>query len=193
MIRPVTVRNLHEQVVQELGRLIVVGEIAQGENLPREELLAKRMKVSRTVLREAMKVLSAKGLVESRQGTGARVRDAAHWSQFDADVLAWRCASAPGGDFIDKLMEMRELIGLAAAAAAARRRDEEQLDRIEAACTAMDAAADPDALAKAGLACHEAVLHAAHNELMASLFSLIGNALGDRSMPAASRSTAAVC
>ncbi|OOG48311.1 GntR family transcriptional regulator [Rhodanobacter sp. C06] len=171
MIGPIVVRNLHEQVVQELGRLVV------GGHLPREEVLAGRMKVSRTVLREAMKVLSAKGLIESRQRTGARVRDARRWNQFDADVLAWRCALLPAGDFVEKLLEMREAIELAAAVAAAQRHGDEQLRRIEAACDAMAAAADPATMASADLAFHEAVLHATGNELMISMFAVIGNAL----------------
>ncbi|MEW9573457.1 FadR/GntR family transcriptional regulator [Rhodanobacter sp. Si-c] len=178
MVKPVVVRNLHGQVVQELGRLIVGGEIAPGENLPREELLAERMKVSRTALREAMKVLSAKGLIESRQKTGTRVRDTLHWNQLDADVLAWRCASMPTDDFVEKLAEMREIIEPAAAAAAARRRDPEQLARIEAAYEAMAAAKDREEWSVADLAFHEAVLHATHNELMVSLFSVVETALG---------------
>lgn len=178
MVKPVIVRNLHGQVVQELGRLIVSGEVAPGENLPREELLAERMSVSRTALREAMKVLSAKGLIESRQKTGTRVRDTIHWNQLDADVLAWRCASMPTEDFVEKLVEMREVIEPAAAAAAARRRNSDQLARIEAAYEAMAAATDLDAWSEADLAFHEAVLRATHNELMTSLFSVIETALG---------------
>jgi DNA-binding FadR family transcriptional regulator len=178
MVKPVVMRNLHGQVVQELGRLIVGGEIAPGKNLPREELLAEQMKVSRTALREAMKVLSAKGLIESRQKTGTRVRDTIHWNQLDADVLAWRCASMPTDDFVEKLVEMREVIEPASAAAAARRRTSEQLLRIEAAYAAMEAATDLDAWTEADLAFHEAVLHATHNELMTSLFSVIETALG---------------
>lgn len=178
MVKPVVVRNLHGQVVQELGRLIVDGKIAPGENLPREELLAERMKVSRTALREAMKVLSAKGLIESRQKTGTRVRDTLHWNQLDADVLAWRCASMPTEDFVEKLVEMREVIEPAAAAAAARRRSDEQLARIEAAYEGMAAATDLEAWSEADLAFHEAVLRATHNELMTSLFSVIETALG---------------
>ena len=178
MVKPVVVRNLHGQVVQELGRLIVGGEIAPGENLPREELLAERMKVSRTALREAMKVLSAKGLIESRQKTGTRVRATLHWNQLDADVLAWRCASMPTDDFVDKLVEMREIIEPAAAAAAARRRDSDQLDRIAAAYEAMAASNDREEWSVADLAFHEAVLHATHNELMISLFAVIETALG---------------
>lgn len=178
MVKPMAVRNLHNQVVHELGRLIVGGELAPGEGLPREELLAERMNVSRTALREAMKVLSAKGLIESRQKTGTRVRDTIHWNQLDADVLAWRCASMPTEDFVEKLVEMREIIEPAAAAAAARRRSAAQLQRIETAYAAMDAATTLDQWTEADLAYHEAVLHATNNELMISLFSVIETALG---------------
>lgn len=178
MIKSMTVRSLHSQVVQELGRQIVNGDLTPGDLLPREELLAERMSVSRTALREAMKVLSAKGLIESRQKTGTRVRDTIYWNQLDADVLAWRCASMPTEDFVEKLVEMRELIEPAAAAAAARRRTDEELARIEAAYNAMDASADLEAWSEADLAFHKAVLYATHNELMASLFSVIETALG---------------
>jgi DNA-binding FadR family transcriptional regulator len=178
MVKPMAVRNLHNQVIHELGRLIVGGELAPGEGLPREELLAERMHVSRTALREAMKVLSAKGLIESRQKTGTRVRDTIHWNQLDADVLAWRCASMPTEDFVEKLVEMREIIEPAAAAAAARRRTAEQLARIETAYAAMDAATNLDEWTEADLAYHEAVLHATNNELMISLFSVIETTLG---------------
>lgn len=177
-VRPIAIRNLQGQVVQELGRLIVNGELEPGEGLPREELLAERMNVSRTALREGMKVLAAKGLIESRQKTGARVRDTIHWNHLDADVLAWRCASMPTEDFVEKLVEMREIIEPAAAAAAARRRSDEQLAQIEAAYHAMAAAKTLDQWAEADLAFHEGVLHATNNELMISLFSVVETALG---------------
>lgn len=178
MVKPMAVRSLHNQVIHELGRLIVSGELAPGQGLPREELLAERMNVSRTALREAMKVLAAKGLIESRQKTGTRVREIIHWNQLDADVLAWRCASMPTEDFVEKLVEMRAVIEPAAAAAAARRRDSGQLALIEAAYEAMAAATDLEAWSEADLAFHEAVLRATHNELMTSLFSVIETALG---------------
>src|ERR1700750_362471 len=110
MVKPVGARSLHNQVVHELGQLIVGGKLAPGEGLPREDILAEKLNVSRTALREAMKVLVAKGLIESRQRTGARAREAVHWKQLDQDVLAWRCALMPTDDFVDKLVEMRELI-----------------------------------------------------------------------------------
>jgi DNA-binding FadR family transcriptional regulator len=178
MVKPIAVRNLHEQVVQELGRYIVSGKSKPGELLPREETLAQRMKISRTALRESLKVLASKGLIETRQKTGTRVRDMRHWNQLDADILAWRCASMPTDDFVEKLVEMREIIEPAAAAAAAKRRDAAQLAAIKAAYGAMDAAQDLDAWIKADLAFHDAVLVATNNELMTSLFSVIETALG---------------
>lgn len=178
MVKPVTARGLHNLVVQQLGRLIVSGELAPGEGLPREEVLAERLNVSRTALREAMKVLVAKGLIESRQRTGARVREAIRWNQLDADVLAWRCASMPTESFVEKLVEMRELIEPGAAAAAARRRTDAQLVTLKAAYDAMAASEDLDAWAQADLAFHETLLRATNNELMVSLFSVIETALG---------------
>lgn len=172
------VRNLHAQVIHELGRLIVSGELKPGDSLPREEALAQRMVISRTALREAMKVLASKGLIETRQKTGTRVRDPRYWNQLDADILAWRCASMPTEDFVEKLVEMREIIEPAAVAAAAKRRSAEQLARLKAAYEAMAAAADLDAWTKADLDFHERILECANNELMASLFSVIDAALG---------------
>lgn len=176
-MKPVAARNLHSQVVQQLGQLIVGGTLAPGEGLPREDILAEKLAVSRTALREAMKVLVAKGLIESRQRTGARVREAIHWKQLDQDVLAWRCASMPADDFVDKLVEMRELIEPGAAAAAAKRRTTAQLAALKAAYEGMAAAENLDAWAEADLAFHETMLQATNNELMVSLFTVIETAL----------------
>lgn len=178
MRKPNAVRNLYGHVMQEIGQRIVSGKVQPGDVLPREEALAESLQVSRTALREAMKVLSAKGLIESRAGVGARVLEERCWNQLDADVLAWRCASMPTDAFIDKLVEMREIIEPAAAAAAARRRTDAQLADIESAYAAMDASRTLDEWAEADLRFHEAVLHATGNELLSSLFSVIDTALG---------------
>ncbi len=178
MRKPNAVRNLYGHVMQEIGQRIVSGKVQPGDVLPREEALAESLQVSRTALREAMKVLSAKGLIESRAGVGARVLEQRFWNQLDADVLAWRCASMPTDAFIDKLVEMREIIEPAAAAAAARRRTDTQLADIESAYQAMDASRTLDEWAEADLRFHEAVLHATGNELLSSLFSVIDTALG---------------
>jgi DNA-binding FadR family transcriptional regulator len=176
-MRTATARNLHGHVTQELGMRIVNGTFRPGDVFPREEVLAEQMAVSRTALREAMRVLSAKGLIEARPKVGTRVREERHWQQLDADVLAWRCASMPTADFVQKLVEMREIIEPAAAAFAARRCSTAQFDRLEAAYRAMEAARTSDEWAKADLEFHETVLDATNNELMTSLFSVVETAL----------------
>ncbi|QNJ99768.1 FadR/GntR family transcriptional regulator [Dyella telluris] len=178
MMKPIAVRTLYGHVMRELGQRIVSGKVKPGEVLPPEHTLAENLQVSRTALREALKVLSAKGLIESRTGVGARVLEERHWNQLDSDVLSWRCASMPTDDFVDKLVEMREIIEPAAAAAAARRRTAAQLARIEEAYLAMAAAETLDAWSEADLVFHDAVLQATGNELMQSLFSVIETALG---------------
>lgn len=188
-MRVANARNLHGHVTQELGVRIVSGVLQPGEALPREEVLAEQMAVSRTALREAMRVLSAKGLVEARPKVGTRVREERYWQQLDADVLAWRCASMPTADFVHKLVEMREIFEPAAAAFAARRCNADQFERIESAYAAMDAARNTDEWAVADLEFHEAVLVATNNELMSSLFSVVETALGAYFVQSASKSS----
>jgi DNA-binding FadR family transcriptional regulator len=177
MRKPNTHRNLYGHVMHELGQRIVSGKVQPGEIFPREETLAESLRVSRTALREALKVLSAKGLIESRAGVGARVMEERYWNQLDADVLAWRCASMPTDDFIDKLVQMREIIEPAAAAAAARFHTAAQLKDIDTAFALMEASNTLDEWASADLKFHDAVLHATGNELLTSLFSVIETAM----------------
>lgn len=177
VMSPLSARNLHGLVVQQLGQRIVGGHLAPGEVLPREATLAEQMDVSRTSLREAMKVLSAKGLVEARPKIGTRVRDPRFWNQLDPDVLAWRCQSMPTQDFARKLSDMRDIIEPAAAAAAARYRSDEQLGQLEQALQRMADAEDREAWTLADVDFHEALLNATDNELLVSLFSVIETAM----------------
>jgi DNA-binding FadR family transcriptional regulator len=176
-MRAANARNLHGHVIHQLGVRIVSGQLQPGEVLPREDTLAEQMAVSRTALREAMRVLSAKGLIEARPKVGTRVREERYWQQLDADVLAWRCASMPPADFVQKLVQMREIFEPAAAAFAARRRDAQQLKALETAYRAMEASRNSDEWAEADLQFHEAVLVATNNELVISLFSVVETAL----------------
>lgn len=177
MVQNEPLLSLHRQVVDQLGRMIVGGSLAPGDSLPPEALLAEQLLVSRSALREAMKVLGAKGLIESRQKTGARVRERRFWHQLDADVLDWRFAAMPTPAFVTELVEMREIIEPAAAAAAARKRSREQLTTISHAYGGMSRAVDRDAWALADVQFHAAVLSAANNELMSSLYSVVATAL----------------
>lgn len=188
-MRVANIRNLHGHVTQELGVRIVSGNLKPGDVLPREEVLAEQMAVSRTALREAMRVLSAKGLVEARPKVGTRVREERYWHQLDADVLAWRCASMPTNDFVQKLVEMREIFEPAAAAFAARRCDAKQFRQLETSYAAMEAARTSEEWAEADLQFHEAVLIATGNELMISLFSVVETALGSYFVQSARKSS----
>ena len=92
MTRPHTYprRGLHGEVVHTIGLQIVGGSIQPGDPLPPEDELTSNLAVSRTVLREAVRVLAAKGLVEARPKIGTRVRARSEWNILDPDVLSWR-------------------------------------------------------------------------------------------------------
>jgi DNA-binding FadR family transcriptional regulator len=170
-------RNLHGQVVHELGRRIVGGACPPGQALPNEEELCRELGVSRTALRESVKVLAAKGLVESRPRIGTRVRANEDWNMLDPDVLAWRCATLPDAHFVMQLNEMREIIEPASAALAARNRTQAQLRRIEDAFAVMAACEDIDRFVDADLHFHTAILDATNNPLLRPLGAMIGSAL----------------
>ncbi len=170
-------RNLHGQVVHELGRRIVGGTCPPGQALPNEEELCRELGVSRTALRESVKVLAAKGLVESRPRIGTRVRANEDWNLLDPDVLAWRCATLPDADFVLQLNEMREIIEPASASLAARNRSQPQLRDIEDAFAAMAAAPSIDDWVDADLQFHSAILAATNNPLLRPLAAMIGSAL----------------
>lgn len=170
-------RNLHGQVVHELGRRIVGGACAPGEALPNEEELCRELGVSRTALRESVKVLAAKGLVESRPRIGTRVRASESWNLLDPDVLAWRCATLPDPQFVLQLTEMREIIEPASAGLAARNRTQVQLRQIEDAYAAMAATQTLETFVSADLEFHSAILDATNNPLLRPLAAMIGSAL----------------
>ncbi|GLQ99270.1 FadR/GntR family transcriptional regulator [Dyella mobilis] len=177
-MRAAVTRNLHGHVTRDIGVRIVSGELRPGDVLPPEEVLAKHMAVSRGALREAMRALSAKGLVETKTRTGTRVRKEEHWQQFDSEVLAWRCASMPTADFVKNLAEMCGIFEPAAAALASRRCTAHQFKRIESAYKAMESARSSNEWAAADFAFHEAILRATDNELMISLLPAVEASLG---------------
>ena len=87
-------RGLHRQLVHDIGVRILRGELRPGDSLV-TDAEADGETVSRTVVREAIKVLAAKGLVVARPRTGTHVRDRRYWNLMDPDVLAWRLEANP--------------------------------------------------------------------------------------------------
>ena len=172
-----TGRNLHGQVVTELGCRVVGGAYAAGAVLPNEDRLCEELQVSRTALREAVKVLAAKGLLESRPRIGTRVRPRESWNLLDPDILAWRCATGADAEFLRHLTELREIIEPAAASLAASSRSEAQLKAIGDALAAMESATEIGQWVQADLAFHTAVLQATNNPLLMPLAAIISSAL----------------
>ena len=170
-------RNLHGQVVQELGRRVVGGVYPAGALLPNEDQLCAELAVSRTALREAIKVLAAKGLLEPRPRIGTRVRATEQWNLLDPDILAWRCATGADAEFLQHLTELREIIEPSAAALAAASHRAEQLADIAAALQAMRDATQISEWVQADLAFHTAVLKATNNPLLMPLAAIIGLSL----------------
>lgn len=171
-------RNLFSQVVEELGSRIVRGELRPGEALPNEADLCLELGASRTVVREAVKSLSAKGLVDTRTRVGSQVLDPMHWNLLDLDVLGWRYAAMPKEEFFQELFEIRRMIEPAAAALAAERATKPQIAAMDRAYADMQRLGhdSPEAI-DADLRFHRGILVAARNGLLAQMAGVIGAGL----------------
>ena len=165
------VATLTQQVAQELGKRIVGGEFLPGDALPSEADLSADLEVSRTVVREALKVLTAKGLIRSRPRVGPVVQPRHSWERLDSDVLAWSTQDAEQlKAFLDQLTEVRRIIEPDAGRLAATRATPDELRHIATTFAAMeDAVTDPSAFLTHDLAFHEAIVQAAHNDVLLGL------------------------
>ena len=173
-----TGRRFRGAIVRKLGTAILSGEFAPGDRLSGEVEFAEALDVSRTAFREAMQVLAAKGLVESRPKIGTRVLPRNRWALLDPDVLAWAFTGEPDMHLIRSLFELRGLIEPGAARFAAERRDKSDLRRMKRALSAMrqhtlateqGRAADRDF--------HHALMEATRNDALIALSASIGAAV----------------
>ena len=157
--------KLHLRVADEIGLSVVNGRIRPGELLPTEAQLCTSMGVSRTAVREAVRGLVAKGLLESRAKLGTRVRSQEFWSHMDPDVLRWRLKCTGTAAYLQKMFELRRAVEPQAARIAARNAAPEDVQRIRRHFDAMVAAGDDNsAWVVADLAFHKAIYLATHNE-----------------------------
>jgi len=170
-------RNLHSDVLWELGFAIVSGQYAEGSILPPDSELLDRFGVSRTVLREALKTLAAKGMIEARARIGTRVLPRNRWNLFDADVLAWHFEMGPDIAFLRSLAEVRIGIEIEAAALAAERAAPEQAAALAGWVEKMAGAETPADFARYDLEFHKAVAETSGNPFMASISALVEMAL----------------
>jgi DNA-binding FadR family transcriptional regulator len=169
---------LAHSAAEQIGRRIVSGDWMPGSVLPNLDRLAAEYSVSRLSIREAMKVLMGKGLVESRPRRGTIVRPRSEWSRLDPDILVWQLAEVPSAAFVRSLFEARMIIEPEAAALVARRATEEVLGEIERAFLAM-AESDPRTpeSIKADVAFHTAILTGTGNEFIAAFAPVIATSL----------------
>lgn len=171
-------RTGQDHVVRAMGLLILSGEFAEGALLPGEADLMARFGISRTVLREVLKTLAAKGLVVSRTRVGTRVRNQVDWNMFDPDLLSWRVELGMDLRFLNALYEIRLAVEPAAAALAALRRSDEQLARLNAL---IETLAQPGhsrvSFAEADLSLHLEIAAASGNPFMRAVGAIIEAAL----------------
>jgi DNA-binding FadR family transcriptional regulator len=129
--------RLHGTIARDIGVLIVSGRYRPGHVLDNEIEASSQRKVSRTAYREAVRILSAKGLVHSRPRVGTRVSALEQWHLLDPDVLSWAFQGEPGPGVLHGLFELRSIVEPAAAALAAQRRSQRQLEQMRRALDAM--------------------------------------------------------
>jgi DNA-binding FadR family transcriptional regulator len=166
-------------VIDHLGLEIVSGALAPGALLPTEAALATRLGLSRPSLREGLRALAQKGLVEARTRRGTTVHPKEHWDLLDPDVLRWLAASPPDPAFYMDLLDVRTIFEPAAARLAAARASPEQILAIEQAFRAMAAAlpGDVDGCCEHDLAFHELIIAATGNRLLMRIAAAIRSAL----------------
>ncbi|MFJ9586604.1 FadR/GntR family transcriptional regulator [Streptomyces acidicola] len=172
-------RGLHGQLVQQLGQMIVSGDLGADRPLVPEEI-GQRFEVSRTVVRESLRVLEAKGLVSARPNVGTRVRPVSDWNLLDPDIIEWRAFGPQRDDQRRELSELRWTIEpLAARLAAGHGREEVQQrlgDMVEIMGHAMGQG-DSLTFARADAEFHSMLIQVAGNRMLEHLSGIVSAAL----------------
>lgn len=172
------VERLHEEVARKIGTAILNGSLASGATLGGEIESSDRMGVSRTAYREALKILVAKGLIESRPKAGSRITARTQWNLLDPDILAWMFTDQPDEKFVKDLFELRHVLEPVAAGLAAERRTPQQLAEMADCLRVMASAGLAGAEGQeADRQFHRLILAACCNEAIVSLGSSIGAAV----------------
>jgi DNA-binding FadR family transcriptional regulator len=169
--------SAHAAVAEAIGMRIVRGDYLPGTVLPNEAQWAVDFNVGRSVIREAIKILMAKGLLTSRPKVGSRVEPKEYWNLLDRDVLAWWSASPDSEMVLRSLQQFRRIIEPEAAALAAERRSDAEMAAISEACRDMATATSLSDRTFADMRFHLGILKAAGNELLVPLGGLIDSAL----------------
>jgi DNA-binding FadR family transcriptional regulator len=177
-MKPVRSERLHQSLARRIGSAILNGDYLPGDKLGGEIDQAENRGVSRTVYREALRILAAKGMIESRPKAGTRVTDRRHWNLLDPDILAWTFSGNADENFIRELFELRGIIEPEAAALAAQRRNLADLDIMQGALADMERHGLADACGQAAdQAFHRAIIEASGNRPLITLAESVGAAV----------------
>jgi GntR family galactonate operon transcriptional repressor len=173
-------RGLHGQTVEALASRILSDEWGEGAfiDLP---ALREEFDISLTALREALKVLAAKGMIDARQKRRTFVQPREAWNMLDADVMRWQTAAADDPGLLEELTEVRAVVEPAAARIAAGRASEEDIEALREALADMAAAVgDLEASVQADLAFHRRLMAATHNNFLVRMERIIAIGLAER-------------
>ena len=164
------IKNVHGHTLDLLGEAIVAGRYLPGASIPPEPTLCEELGVSRTVVREAVKSLVAKGLVTTGPKVGTRVTAQALWNWFDPDIVAWQTKAGLTRDFLREVQELRRVLEPAAVRIAAERATAEDIAQLEQAYAGMKDAIDNGGdYVKHDLQFHQGLLRACHNRMVVQM------------------------
>ncbi len=169
------IKNVHGNTVDYLGSAIVAGRFGAAGGIPPEPLLCEELGVSRTVIREAVKSLVAKGLIQTGPKVGTRVRPSSQWNWFDPDVIGWQAKAGLTPEFIRDVQDLRMIMEPAAIRLAAQRATKDDIAQIEAAYAGMvDAVENAGDYVRFDLLFHQGMIRASHNRMLEKMDQALG-------------------
>ncbi|MEO8857745.1 MAG: FadR/GntR family transcriptional regulator [Burkholderiaceae bacterium] len=169
------IKNVHGNTVDYLGAVIVAGRFGADGALPPEPLLCEELGVSRTVVRESVKSLVAKGLIQTGPKVGTRVLPHEHWNWFDPDVVAWQAKAGLTPEFVRDLQDLRLIVEPAAVRLAAMRATATDIHAIEEAFAGMRHAVEQGGdYVTHDLRFHQGLLRASHNRMLVQMTASLG-------------------
>ena len=164
------IKNVHGNTVDHLGEAIIAGRYAAGSSLPPEPMLCEELGISRTVVREAVKSLIAKGLITTGPKVGTRVLASDYWNWFDPDVIAWQSKAGLTPEFLRDLLDLRRVVEPAAMRLAAERATPQDLAEIELAFAGMKRAVQEGGdYVTYDLRFHQGLLRASRNRMLVQM------------------------
>ena len=169
------IKNVHGNTVDLLGEAVISGRYAVGASIPAEPILCEELGVSRTVVRESIKSLVAKGLIVTGPKVGTRVLPEDQWNWFDPDVITWQARAGLTPQFLRDLQDLRRVVEPAAVKLAAERATPEDIEEIESAYAGMKRAVEGGGdYVTFDLRFHQGLLRAAHNRMLVQMSKALG-------------------